>query len=92
MKYLSKAQAALEQASSLINGPRQEAYGSPSENFDRLAVRISQILKVPITKRQAAQIMVELKLARLAHGYHYDSVVDAIAYLALMMELNDEPA
>lgn len=92
MQYLSKAQAALEQASSLINGPRQEAYGSPSENFERLAVRISQIVKTPINKRQAAQIMVELKLARLAHSHHEDSVIDAIAYLALMMELTDEPA
>jgi len=91
MKYLSKAQAALEQASSLINGPRQAAYGSPHENFERLAVRISQITEQPITKRQAAQIMVELKLARLANGYHEDSVIDAIAYLALMMELTDEP-
>lgn len=91
MKYLSKAQAALDQASSLINGPRQEAYGSPHENFERLAVRISQITEQPITKRQAAQIMVELKLARLANGYHEDSVIDAIAYLALMMELTDEP-
>lgn len=91
MFYLSKAQAALEQASSLINGPRQAAYGSPHENFERLAVRISQITEQPITKRQAAQILVEVKLARLAHGYHEDSVIDAIAYLALMMELNDEP-
>ena len=91
MFYLSKAQAALEQASSLINGPRQEAYGSPHENFERLAVRISQITEQPITKRQAAQILVEVKLARLANGYHEDSVIDAIAYLALMMELNDEP-
>ena len=91
MFYLSKAQAALEQASSLINGPRQEAYGSPHENFERLAVRISQIIKAPVTKRQAAQILVELKLARLANGYQEDSVIDAIAYLALMMELSDEP-
>lgn len=91
MKYLSKAQAALEQASSLINGPRQAAYGSPHKNFERLAIRISQITEQPITKRQAAQIMVELKLARLANGYHEDSVIDAIAYLALMMELTDEP-
>ena len=90
MTYLSKAQAVLEQASSLINGPRQEAYGHPRENFQRLADRISQITNTKITKRQAAQIMVELKLARLANGYHEDSVVDAIAYLALMMELNDE--
>ena len=91
MPYLSKAQAALDQASSLINGPRQEAYGSPHENFERLAVRISQIIKAPVTKRQAAQILVELKLARLANGYQEDSVIDAIAYLALMMELSDEP-
>ena len=92
MQYLSKAQAALKQASSLINGPRQEAYGSPHENFERTAVRISQIVKVPINKRQVAQIMVELKLARLAHSVHEDSVIDAIAYLALMMELTDEPS
>jgi hypothetical protein len=92
MQYLSKAQAALEQASGLINGPRQEAYGSPHENFERLAIRISQIVKAPVTKRQAAQIMVDLKLSRLAHSHHVDSVIDAIAYLALMMELTDEPA
>lgn len=92
MQYLSKAQAALEQASSLINGPRQEAYGSPSENFEQLAIRISQIVKAPVTKRQAAQIMVDMKLARLAHSFQEDSVIDAIAYLALMMELSDEPS
>lgn len=92
MPYLSKAQAALDQASSLINGPRQEAYGSPHENFERLAIRISQIIKAPVTKRQAAQILVELKLSRLANGYQEDSVIDAIAYLALMMELSDEPS
>jgi len=91
MQYLSKAQAALEQASSLINGPRQEAYGPPSEYFERLAVRISQIVKAPVTKRQAAQILVELKLSRLTHSHQDDSVIDAIAYLALMMELTDEP-
>lgn len=92
MKSLGKAQAACDQAMQLINGPRQEAYGPPAENFQRLADRISQITKQPITKIQAAQIMVELKLARLANGYHEDSIIDAIAYLALMMELNDEQA
>jgi hypothetical protein len=92
MTYLSKAEAALKQASILINGPRQEAYGSPHDNFERFAQRISQIVKVPITKRQAAQIMVELKLSRLAHSHNEDSVIDAISYLSLMMELTDEQA
>lgn len=91
MKYLGKAQAACDQAMNLINGPRQTAYGDPRENFQRLAERISQITDQPITMLQAGQIMVELKLARLANGYHEDSIVDAIAYLALMMELHDEP-
>ena len=53
MQDLSQAQAALEQASSLINGPRQEAYGSPHENFERLAVRISQIVKATGDNKQA---------------------------------------
>ena len=44
-----------------------------------------------MTKRQAAQILVELKLSRLTHSHQDDSVIDAIAYLALMMELTDEP-
>lgn len=90
MTYLSRAQGACDEAMALINGPRQSAYGHPRENFGRLADRIGQIIGQPITKMQAAQIMVELKLARLANGYHEDSVIDAIAYLALMMELRDE--
>lgn len=92
MSYLSKAQAALDEAAALINGPRQEAYGHPRENFTRLAERMTQVVGKDVSAYQAAQILAELKLARLANGFQRDSVVDAIAYLALMMELVDEQA
>ena len=90
MKYLSKAQEALDHASELINGPRQQAYGHPSANFARIAGRMQQMLGIDIAPWQVAQMMVEVKLARLANGWHDDSVDDAIAYLALMKELHDD--
>lgn len=90
MKYLSKAQSALERASELINGPRQQSYGHPAENFARIAERMKQILGVDVAPWQVAQIMVEVKLARLANGWHDDSIDDAISYLALMKELHDD--
>lgn len=92
MSCLSKAQAALDEAAALINGPRQEAYGHPRENFARLAQRMTQVIGKDVPPHQAAQILAELKLARLTNGFQRDSVVDAIAYLALMMELIDEQA
>ena len=90
MKYLSKAQEALDHASELINGPRQQSYGRPAENFARIAERMKQMLGIDLAPWQVAQMMAEVKLARLANGWHDDSVDDAIAYLALMKELHDD--
>jgi len=90
MKYLSRAQDALDRASGLINGPRQDAYGHPLANMTRIAERMKQILGVDVAPWQVAQVMVEVKLARLANGWHDDSIDDAIAYLALMKELRND--
>lgn len=77
----------LDMASDLINGERQANYGEPNVNFSRLAERIGQHIKKDIHSWEAALILVELKMARLANGYHEDSIVDAIGYLALAGEL-----
>lgn len=90
MKSLSKAQEALSHASQLIEGPRQQSYGHPRENFARLAQRFEQHLGADVEPWRVALLLAELKLARLANGYHTDSVVDAIGYLALAEELHDE--
>lgn len=77
----------LNEAIALINGPRQESYGAPEDNFNRIAVRWSQHLGVDVTAYQVCLCMAELKLARLANGYSHDSLADGAAYLALAEEM-----
>lgn len=79
----------LAEACALINGDRQAAYGPPAENFGKIAERWSQLLGQTVQPWQAALMMADLKMARLANGVHRDSFVDAAAYIALAAELAD---
>lgn len=86
----TKRQKALDTASSLIHGPRNADYGPPKVNFQRIADRWSQILKVDIEPWQVCLMMADLKIARLCEGFHDDSLIDGIGYLALAMEVGDD--
>ena len=77
----------LREAEALINGDRQKDYGTPQENFKRIAAGWSEILGVDVDAEQVALCMAWLKIARLAHGPHRDSYIDGAAYLALAGEL-----
>jgi hypothetical protein len=79
----------MEAALDLICGDRQKTYGG-NENFHRIAERWEQQIGDEIDPWKVALLMTELKLARLANGYHEDSVIDAIGYLALLAELYEE--
>lgn len=81
----------LEAADSLINGPRQEQYGSPAVNFLNIAERWSQILGMNVEAWQVALMMADLKIARMATTGkpHLDSLIDAAAYVALAAELSE---
>lgn len=83
----TKRQEALDTASSLIHGPRNADYGPPKVNFQRVADRWSQILKTDIEPWQVCLMMADLKIARLCEGFHDDSVIDGIGYLALAMDV-----
>ena len=53
--------------------------------------RLSCLLDYPITDAQAALAMVEVKLARITETpSHEDSYIDAIAYLAIAVQLQTE--
>ena len=86
----TKRQQALDTASSLIHGPRNADYGPPKVNFQRIADRWSQILKVDVEPWQVCLMMADLKIARLCEGYTKDSSIDIIGYAALMAELAPE--
>ena len=78
----------LEDANVLINGAREAAYGSPSENFERIAAGWRVILKSDVTPSQVALCLAWLKTARLVNSpAHQDSFIDMAAYAALAGEL-----
>ena len=80
----------LTEADALVNGDRQADYGTPQENFARIAKIWSVILGHPVRPDQVALCMAGLKLARLANGPHRDSFVDGCGYLALAAELSPD--
>jgi len=83
-------QHALDQASKLIHGDRNKDYGPPKVNFQRIADRWSQLLRVDVEPWQVCVMMADVKIARLAEGYTEDSVIDLIGYAALAAELKGE--
>ena len=85
-----KADAILDEAKATVNGPRQDDYGSASESFTAISEMWSTFLGVKVTPDQVAVCMALLKAARLRHGPHKDSYLDAAAYMALAYEVAEE--
>ena len=80
----------LEQAIELIadDGERSQSYGTPEDNFNRIAEGWSVIFDQHVTAEQVALAMAWLKIARLVgNAPTVDSYVDAAAYCALAGEL-----
>jgi hypothetical protein len=70
---------------------RGKVYGHPRINHGRISQRLSNLFDFPITDAQAALAMVEVKLARITETPgHTDSYIDAIAYLAIALQLQTE--
>lgn len=89
MDYENDRSRLLDEAKALINGPRQETYGTPEQNFQRIADRWSQYLGGDISPYDVCIMMAELKLARLANGRDRDGLRDACGYLALAAEIGN---
>lgn len=79
----------LDEAKQLINGDRQEQYGTPQENFRRIAAMWSAYLGVEVGMADVAVCMALVKACRLANDHKRDSFVDGAAYFALAAELSD---
>jgi len=80
----------LDEAKKCVLQDRNSTYGKPEDNFRRIAELWTAYLNIrpkdanaPITPTDVAQMMVLMKMARLAHNpAHKDSWVDGIGYLA----------
>jgi hypothetical protein len=74
-------------AANLITGQRQEDYGPPIKNFQRIANLWNAHMETNIfTPRKVAELMLLLKMARTINSPTEDSYVDAIGYAAIAGE------
>lgn len=82
---------ALREAARLISSERNEQYGPPSENFDRIARLWSVVLGVNVSMEDVAMCMVALKMARYASksGYQPDTWIDIAGYAGCGYEVGD---
>jgi hypothetical protein len=81
--------AILDDATMLINGDREQDYGTPQESFGCIADMWTAYLDHPVTAADACHMMVLLKVARLRNGPHRDSSVDGAGYMALGAEMSE---
>lgn len=78
----------LKTASDLTAGDRNNTYGTPRANHERIAAIWTVILGTPVTAQQVALCMAGVKISRLVTTPdHLDSYVDGAAYLAIAGEI-----
>jgi hypothetical protein len=83
---------ALREAARLISGERDAQYGSPGDNFARIAKIWSVVLGVNVTEEDVAMCMVGLKMARYASksGFQPDTWVDIAGYAGCGFEVGSD--
>lgn len=87
-----RAEGIAEEATRIVNGARRGAYGTPEDNFGRIATSWTAYLAgkptgpLPITPQDTALLMILMKIARLIESpKHRDSLCDIVGY-ALCVE------
>lgn len=87
---LKKREEILKKASEAISGERDEHYGSPEDNFGRIADYWSVYLNNTLTQTDVANMMILLKVARAMNdASHEDNWVDIAGYAACAGEINE---
>lgn len=78
----------LEEAAEIMSVDRQASYGHPLENHERIVglwnVFLGGKLKAPIEPREAAWMMILLKVAREMNCPRRDNLVDTVGYAAVI--------
>lgn len=81
----------LQEALKIVTKDRQNAYGTPEDNFSCIAGLWSSYLGVPISSQQVAVLMILLKVARSKSSPAYsDNYVDICGYAACAAEVAHE--
>lgn len=83
----------LSEADGVIGKDRQNLYGVPERNFQRIADFWTAYLDYPVSPSDVALMLGLLKIARtVTSPQHLDNYVDLCGYAALAGELIEEPS
>jgi hypothetical protein len=80
----------IEEANKIIYGDREQTYGHPTVNLNRIATQWSLYLnqkyeaQLQITPEDVCWMMADLKKARQMNANKRDNLVDAIGYIGLI--------
>lgn len=86
----------IEEASRVVNGARQHAYGHPLDNHGNTAELWRAWLKrkfevdIPLRAEDVCWLMVLLKASREANRSKHDNLVDGIGYLKNVHMIKEE--
>jgi hypothetical protein len=80
----------LDEAKALTYTDRQDDYGTPAVNFNRISGLLSAYLECEITPEQSAMICTLIKVARSMETYKVDNYIDGAAYFAIAGELAND--
>lgn len=93
-EYVPPRSEVLHEADKLINGDRQKDYGTPEENFQRIAdlwnTQFAKLLAPgkKFSPMDVALGMAQVKMGRMVQSPTRDSFVDAAGYIGLGYELS----
>lgn len=85
---MNKREECLRRANEIVNGQREQQYGSPEDNFKMVAELWSSYLEADVSAVDVAMMMALLKIARISTGtFKQDSFVDIAGYAACGYEI-----
>lgn len=84
----------LTDAEAIIYGDREQTYGNPGANLERIAnlwnAFIANKPEPGLTPDDVAMMMVLLKIAREQHQHKPDNLIDGCGYLALIERIHEK--
>ena len=81
----------LKKADQIINkrGPKEKAYGPFKECMQKAARIASEMSSKELTTVDMYNVIIAIKLSRQAHSHTEDNLLDTVAYLASLNDLNN---
>lgn len=76
----------LDETKRIVCGERDQQYGKPEDNFEKISKLWSYYLTYPISKGDVAMMMILLKVAREGEKHKHDNLVDIVGYAACAAE------